>query len=124
MTALATFTVSGPPVGWQRPGQDGGRRYTPETTAAHERAVWGFCRAATGPIRVDRTSRFGIHVLAYQPLEVPDTDNVLKLIMDALNRHVWWDDRQVYDSHAVKRVSKTTPPRTEIIIWTLEADDE
>lgn len=116
---MTAFIVPGPPVGWQRPGQGGGRRYTPEETAAHKRAVWTCCRAATGPIQPDRTSRFGVHVLAYQWHDVPDADNVLKLVMDALNRRVWWDDRQCDDVHAVKVVSKTIAPKTEVIIWTV-----
>lgn len=32
----------------------------------------------------------------------PDADNILKLILDALNGHAYADDRQVIDAHIVK----------------------
>jgi len=43
---------------------------------------------------------------------VPDRDNVLKLVQDALNKRAWVDDRQVYDGPTRKFYSPR--PRLEV----------
>jgi len=48
-----------------------------------------------------------------------DGDNVLKLIMDALNGIVWADDRQVTDARAKVCDRQAATPRTEISIYRL-----
>lgn len=48
-----------------------------------------------------------------------DIDNVLKLVLDALNGVVWADDRQVVDAHPVMVDREAKSPRTEISIYRL-----
>lgn len=48
------------------------------------------------------------------PVTRPDTDNYLKLCLDALNQYVIPDDSQVTTIHARKRYG--TPPRITLVI--------
>jgi Holliday junction resolvase RusA-like endonuclease len=48
------------------------------------------------------------------PLTKPDTDNISKLYLDAMNSVVYPDDKQVYDLHICKAYSEQ--PRTEVVV--------
>lgn len=48
------------------------------------------------------------------PLTKPDTDNVVKLYLDAMNSVVYPDDKQVFDLHIVKAYG--AEPRTEVTV--------
>lgn len=51
---------------------------------------------------------------AIVPLTKPDTDNVVKLYLDAMNGVVYPDDKQVYDLRICKAYSEQ--PRTEVTV--------
>lgn len=90
------------PRAWQRARSRGSQRYTPKPV-----------REAKDAIALQAKSQMPTEVL-YHPLKVsmvfryatkakkqgwrqgvPDLDNLAKLVMDALNRIVWWDDAQI-----------------------------
>lgn len=48
------------------------------------------------------------------PLTKPDTDNISKLYLDAMNSVVYPDDKQVYDLRICKAYSEQ--PRTEVVV--------
>lgn len=48
------------------------------------------------------------------PLTKPDTDNISKLYLDAMNSVVYPDDKQVYDLRICKAYSDQ--PRTEVVV--------
>ena len=53
--------------------------------------------------------------------KLPDTDNLLKNVLDVMTRMKFWcDDRQVYDIHIVKRYDDGKAPRWCV---TIEPDD-
>ena len=54
------------------------------------------------------------------PCARPDTDNLVKLVLDALNRVIWRDDAQVCAIRADKRYT-TTAPRTEVQVREMTA---
>lgn len=49
----------------------------------------------------------------------PDLDNLLKLVLDALNGIVWNDDSQVI-SIKTKKAQDVNNPRTHLRVWTLQ----
>ena len=114
------FSVSGAPVGKQRPRMTKrGHTYTPQKTVDAEKrvsaAAWqamvlaGYTVTAKpvvvtleieAPIPKSWTKRdkLAAELNAIKPSR-PDLDNVLKLVLDACNRLVYHDDAQVH--HAV-----------------------
>ena len=134
------FTVAGTPVGKGRPrtrvvGGKFAQVYTDTKTRNAEesflaQALW--CKPVeplTKPLRVEMTftqtpaesksKKFKAAALAGEekPTKKPDIDNLVKLVLDALNGVFFADDKQVVELEAVKKygeVSKTTIAITEL----------
>lgn len=54
---------------------------------------------------------------AYRHIKKPDADNILKAVLDALNKWAWFDDAQVCGATVEKWVCDgASSPRCEIII--------
>ncbi|HVN82286.1 MAG TPA: RusA family crossover junction endodeoxyribonuclease [Terriglobia bacterium] len=49
------------------------------------------------------------------PATKPDSDNVVKAILDSFNRVVWKDDAQIVNFYITKRYSER--PRLRIVVW-------
>lgn len=115
---MQEFFVPGPPRGKARPRVTvrGGHAhaYTPETTADYEWLVRHCYKAQTpegtplqGAVRVEIEAVFAIPQSARRadraamlageklPIKKPDADNIIKIILDALNGLAWADDAQV-----------------------------
>ncbi len=118
MTRTVRFTVPIAPIGKGRPRLGrGGRTYTPEATVSYGRAIAAQARAAMGCGQPSAEHLWRVRVVAFTPRPAsrprdmeaaawkagsaamrrtkPDVDNVLKLVLDALNGVVWGDDAQV-----------------------------
>lgn len=60
--------------------------------------------------------RYALHVIAYRgTARRCDGDNLLKLVLDALNRSAFNDDSQVDVMHVEKRID-AAEPRTEVLL--------
>jgi Holliday junction resolvase RusA-like endonuclease len=124
-----------------REGKDGrvfASVYTPKKTANAEASIKQFAFDAMrgrqlfmGPIQLDvaifhlptpswskRRKREAFYMTGK-----PDTDNVVKLIGDALNKIVWDDDAQVSDLHVIRRYIREGQERCEITVTALGIDD-
>ena len=120
------FTVPGTPVGKGRPkfARRGNfvTAYTPEKTASYENLVKLAAAEAmkgteliTGPVKVriflfvtppaSWSNKKRINALngGLFPTSKPDLDNSAKLALDACNKIVWKDDKQVVDLTVRKR---------------------
>lgn len=119
---MIEFTVPGL-HGKDRPRMTkGGHVYTAKATEDFEDKVqWHFRRAVHGPI-VPLEGPVSVTIKAYhptpksapkrtilqmlaailRPLVKPDIDNVIKLVLDALNGLGYKDDKQVVELHAYK----------------------
>ncbi len=116
------FVVPGKPQPKQRARRGlGGRFYTPKETRAYEKLVqscaWaamaqgGLLRRGVWPL--DATYKVGIVI--YPPTRrVPDGDNVLKAIQDALNGLAWNDDRQATVGSYETKPPDPERPRVEV----------
>ena len=110
------FTVEGAPRGKDRPRFGQGRAFTSKRTREYEKRVrWAFQTggpnppfAADGvPVAVEILARFQVPKKTskatrarmldgeLRPLKKPDSDNIGKIICDALNGLAWEDDCQV-----------------------------
>lgn len=123
----ATLTVPGRPVPFARAGANGSRRFTPPKQRAHKALVAEAAQAAGlqpipkgTPVAVDlgfgyqRPQRPTYPV----PLGRPDVDNLVKLVLDALNGLAYDDDAQVVEVTARKFYA--AEPETRIAVRALE----
>ena len=120
MSGRVTFEIDGPPVPWQRSRQNGKLHFISKEQAAARKVVAVLCKAAMrgqpifdGPLRMDilavwqwpksfsekRRKTAG----EFHKISRPDSDNVSKLICDALNEVAYQDDAQVVELHVLKQ---------------------
>lgn len=136
---MIEFTIPGDPRGKARPRvvrlkNGASMSYTPDKTVAYEELIrqrfrqqWSSTELPfpdKTPVCVMITACFGIPkstskkartaMLSGQtyPTKKPDVDNVVKIVLDALNGFAWHDDAQVIDLH----ISKTYTER-EPFVW-------
>lgn len=124
---IQEFKVFGKPVGKGRPRvvRNGGvHAYTPKKTMDYEQFVVACFKAnnmkkVSGPVRVDIIAHFPIPksyskakrakcIDAYYTGK-PDTDNIVKAILDALNDVAWEDDSAVMIGGAYKFYTEGDP---------------
>lgn len=130
----ARFTVPGEPRGKGRPRFSNGHAYTDSDTRAYEEKLTVYYRRAYGSFRFPDNGFVQVAVTAFLlipksrtkatqaamarreilPSRKPDADNVLKIVLDALNGVAYKDDSRVYKVSCVKYYS--TEPRLEIVI--------
>ena len=116
------FVVPGEPRSKGRPrlGRNG-RTYTPAATRDAEKEVEQAWRiATTGPTgtRMIR-GRIGVEIgFVCKHRRKRDLDNMVKLVLDALNGVAYVDDEQI-DLMTVQRVWTSGDPETRVMIWSL-----
>lgn len=137
------FTIPGAPQGKGRPrfGRlKNGRvhTYTPDKTAKYEDFVkqcWlnaGGRTVTASPVAVEINAYFPIpksysrmrvqEIIASgePPAKKPDCDNIIKIILDALNETAYTDDKQVVDVRCRKHYAAPGEDgRTEVVLWTV-----
>lgn len=142
------FVVHGEPVGKGRPrlSTAGGfaRAYTPEKTRNYEIAVKAcYNKVAGGKFFENKQQGITAYITAYyslpkslsgskrrekvlreRPQKKPDCDNVVKVILDALNGVAYKDDAEVTEVHFAKHWTEDDP-RVEVILSAeYEAEEE
>jgi len=110
------FTLPGEPVCKGRPRfLRNGATYTDAKTRAAEAAIGWAYREAAGAAARPLAGQVQIGMLfCVGTRRRKDLDNMVKLVMDALNRLAWRDDSQVVSIVAIKRQEK--PARTEVMV--------
>ncbi len=122
--AIAEFRIDGEPVAWQRAGRnvEQGVTYTPKRTREGKEAVAAAFRAArpdwvpTGDLAIGL-----LLTLRAARLTRADGDNMLKLVMDALNQVAYADDWQVAD-FLVRLDRGVDDPHTSVIVYPAAAN--
>ena len=130
------FEVLGEPIGKARPRVTRWGAYTPQKTVDYEnkiKAAYGG-RFYEGYLQIDVKAYFKIpkstskkkkeSMLMGQikPDKKPDIDNVLKIVLDSLNKVAYKDDAQVITASITKEYSES--PRIKITISELEKSVE
>lgn len=118
-----TFTVPGKPVPKERPRrytdpQSGETRtYTPHNTVNAEVAVADCCRLALRGAVPPTGGLWGIIAVFYLPdLRGRDSDNLVKLVKDALQGVTWSNDSQVTCDFVALHLDRERP-RSVITAW-------
>lgn len=115
------FTILGEPEGKGRPRfrKQGPyvKTYTPESTVSYENLIKTEYRRQCNDYRFDDSAQLDVRIIAYyeipkskskkvkkmmeehqlRPLKKPDADNVIKVVLDSLNKIAYHDDTQVVD---------------------------
>ena len=108
------FTVPGQPRGKERPKFANGIAYTPKKTVEYENRIKTSYLEKYGLKKFDEEAALVIHIIAVFeppaslsqvkkakllksgfPTKKPDIDNICKVVMDAMNKLVYKDDKQV-----------------------------
>lgn len=123
LPVVAEFTVMGQPIPKARARVGAGGGFTPDRTVTAEQHVALAFRRAARSHRPDAADRFGVFLLFMRGNEVrADIDNLVKLVLDALNGLAWVDDSQVVELSARRTVtSDPAHARTEGLIYRIEA---
>lgn len=128
MSKSISFTVPGQAVGKQRPrfSRRSGRTYTPEKTVNYETLVRLSYQQQVDAEPFERDKPLALKLEIYQqipnsvskkkremmigkkilPTKKPDTDNVIKAVLDAVNGIAFHDDSQIVKIYAVKYFSE------------------
>lgn len=120
--AVAHFTVDGEPASKARARWDakrGGRPYTPAATRQAQDKVGWLYRKAVGPHPTRADISFGVFAAFFCATnQRRDVDNMLKLVLDGLNKVAWADDSQVLEvsGRIVRNVPKDQA-RSEILVY-------
>jgi Holliday junction resolvase RusA-like endonuclease len=91
------FTLAGEPQSKQRARRGKGRHvFTPASTVAREALILAAFQNQVGKVEMDATHAFQLRLVFYRYERTKrDTDNLIKLVQDALNGHAYADDSQV-----------------------------
>lgn len=132
---IIVFTIPGEPVAKGRPKfTKAGHTYTPPKTVAYENLVKLCYKQKYSGKCFSDNAQLSVEVKAYmsipkskpkkwqaeaqedviRPTKRPDTDNILKIIQDALNGVAYRDDAQIVESICEKYYSDK--PRVEVRI--------
>ena len=137
MTMMITYIVYGEPVGKGRPRfvRRGNftQTYTPQKTKTYEDEIRMMAKAAIGssepletPVTVAIYIRVGIPASfskqkrkdalegILKPTKKPDLDNIAKCFLDAMNKIIYLDDKQVVNLHVTKVYAET--PAVEVMV--------
>ena len=113
---MTSFVIDGEPISKARPRVTSKGTYTPLKTLLAEQAVGWLYRQAGGR-GPDPVKHYGIWVTFYcGNKRRRDLDNMVKLILDGLNRVAWADDDQVTEILA-RKVFSPGHARTEVRIY-------
>ena len=130
--------LAGPPVAKARPRFGRGHAYTAPATRNHERTVaWAAKIAMAGrppitgavtlaavfelpiPASWSKTRRSAAITGSIKPTNKPDTDNLVKALLDGINGIIFVDDAQVVEFTAMKAYGIT--PKTILTVTPLHA---
>ena len=112
---MTTFTVPGQPIPKGRPRFVKGRVYTPQKTAIYEAKVAKWAKVA-GVKKIEKGDVSIALDVYYKNKSHGDLDNVVKSVMDGLNKVAWADDKQVCHIDAWRSYDKGNP-RVEVDIY-------
>lgn len=129
------FSIPGQPKGKDRPRvRKDGWTYTPKETVQYENLVRMNYKQRLGDFKFEDSDMLDMRIKAYfqipksktkrlkmlmegnilRPIVKPDSDNIIKIIADSLNRVAYKDDTQVVDVQCRKFYSNN--PRVEVLI--------
>lgn len=122
ITAVALVQVAGEPMSKARARfTKRGTTYTPERTRTAEERVRTAYLASVGRIERDADAAFRVEADFYcGTRQRRDVDNMLKLVLDALNGVAWPDDVQVLEVSGRKQFVAKAEARTDVTVFKID----
>src|SRR5271168_867903 len=115
---LINAIFPGDPTAWQRVAGHGSRVYKPKATRqAQARLVRGL-KCIAPKLKPNSRARFGVQLVFSTKSFEKDGDNCEKLVLDAFNKKIWWDDCQI-DECQWKMQRGAEVPSTHLIVYTI-----
>jgi len=119
---IASFTVHGEPISKSRARftKRGSKMvsYTPQKTLDGEKAMAAAFLAEAGKQDLDEEATYAVHAhFINGTRQRRDVDNMVKLILDGLNKVAWPDNNQVTEIAARKSWATKAEARTEVTIY-------
>lgn len=119
---VARFTIDGEPQSKARARHTkGGNTYSPTANRDAEQVIAWKYKQASKTQRPDAENALGVVALFFSSTQQRrDVDNMLKLILDGLNKIAWADDSQVTEISGRKElVDDPSDARTEVAVYCL-----
>lgn len=119
---VARFTIAGEPQAKARARHTkGGHSYSPAANRQAEALIGLKFKSATGFAGPDADKAFGVVALFFASTrQRRDVDNMLKLVLDGLNKVAWADDSQVTEISGRKElIDDPGDARTEVAVYEL-----
>lgn len=127
-----SFQVPGHPIGWQRTGGNGKRRFTPKKTRDYERAIG--LAASRAPFQheghvlmrdshgvywpMDAEYRVSFHAY-FKDRRHGDMDNIAKALLDGMEGIVYTNDKRVAGFGQCDRSIDRENPRLVVVVEVL-----
>lgn len=121
MQLLCEFTIWGEPLPKERPRFGRGKIFTPSKTASAEQEIRDtFYKhyPLWEPTNADLHLELGFFRRTRRPVDV---DNLIKLVQDALNQHLYSDDKQISELQAGRYYRAGDKARTEVRVYSMPA---
>lgn len=123
---ITRFAIAGDPVAWARPRFNNGRAFTADRQRGAKDSLSWAIAMGWGKPKIPRETPVSLCVefvfRAAKKKDIgqlrprrPDIDNLLKLVMDAMQGVVFEDDGQIADVRVMKRWGETSETRIEIV---------
>jgi Holliday junction resolvase RusA-like endonuclease len=125
MNCIAHFIVDGEPLSKARARFTGYgskvRAYTPERTMRGERRIKAAYLAQVGRLETDENLAFRVEIDFFNGTrQRRDVDNMIKLVLDGLNKVAWPDDVQVLEVSGRKHFVPKAEACTEVTVFVLD----
>lgn len=110
-SVVVNLVIRGEPHAWKRAARRGGRTFDdPENIKAKENLVEKFEWAYPKWKQPISRRRLGVQIFAQTHQNANDIDNFAKLPLDAFNKKIWYDDRQICELYVFKHVVVPVEP--------------
>lgn len=110
----------GDPVAWQRVALRGPYMHKPEETRKAQARLRRQLKMLKPKLRPDSRSRFGLQFVFRTTSRSKDFDNCIKLVADAFNKKIWWDDCQIDEGTWKMERVLSGAVHTHLIVYVIE----
>jgi Holliday junction resolvase RusA-like endonuclease len=116
---LINAIFPGEPIAWERVMLRGPYMIKPKATRRAQAKLRRQLKCIAPTLRPDRRARFGVQLVFSVPGRQRDGDNCEKLVLDAFQKKIWWNDCQV-DECQWRMIRNATVPQTHLIVYVIE----
>jgi len=117
---LINAIFPGEPIAWQRVQLRGPYMIKPKETRAAQKKLRRQLKCIAPSLKPNNRARFGVQLVFSVPGWQRDGDNCEKLLLDAFNKKIWWNDWQI-DECQWRMIRNASVPQTHMIVYLIES---